>query len=103
MEHNLSYKEAELYCRRMCRCEGADFDKSVGGLADYASACYRSALKAYKAVLQSMEEDGHSGLSNSITRGIVANLVVATANDSCVIILPESKNLVLKEKIGNSD
>ena len=37
----------------------------------YVSSCYDSALKAYK----SLEEDGHSGMSFSVTRSILTNLM----------------------------
>lgn len=45
-----------------------DEDRGLGG---YVDACLDSALKAYK----SLEEDGHSGMSFSITRGILENLM----------------------------
>ena len=38
---------------------------------DYGCACYESALKAYKCLC----EDGHSGMSFSVTRGILKRLM----------------------------
>ena len=38
---------------------------------DYGCACYDSALKAYNALL----EDGHSGMSISITKNILNRLI----------------------------
>lgn len=57
-------KEVEIACAR----ERADQDLS--GWA-YGVACYESALKAYKSLM----EDGHSGMSISITKGILNNLI----------------------------
>lgn len=46
-------------------------DDPNGILDDYASACYDSALKAFK----SLTEDGHSGFSIGITRNILNRLI----------------------------
>ena len=57
-------KEIELACKR----ENPDWD---GESFDYGCACYESALKAYKSLL----EDGHSGFSWSLTRNILTRLM----------------------------
>ena len=95
MEHHLSYEEAELYCRTKCKLNGSDFDKKTGIMElDYASTCYRSALKGYKAVLKSMEEDNHSVMSDSITRGILAKLTLAQIDDDRKVY--EGDNFLIK-------
>lgn len=55
-------KEVEIACAR----ERAGQDPSGW---DYGVACYESALKAYKSLM----EDGHSGMSISIAKGILNN------------------------------
>ena len=57
-------KEIELACKR----ENPDWD---GKSFDYGCSCYQSALKAYK----SLESDGHSGFSWSVTRNILVRLM----------------------------
>lgn len=57
-------REVELACKR----EAPDRKE---GEWDYGCACYESALKAYK----SMMEDEHSGMSWSITREILLRLM----------------------------
>ena len=57
-------KEVEIACER----ERAGQDPSEW---DYGVACYESALKAYKSLM----EDGHSGMSISITKGILNKLI----------------------------
>ena len=57
-------KEVEIACER----ERAGQDPSEW---DYGVACYKSALKAYKSLM----EDGHSGMSISITKGILNKLI----------------------------
>ena len=57
-------KEVEIACER----ERAGQDPSKW---DYGVACYESALKAYKSLM----EDGHSGMSISITKGILNKLI----------------------------
>ena len=51
-------------------CERENPNKKEGEF-DYGCACYESALKAYKCLC----EDGHSGLSFSITRQILNRLM----------------------------
>ena len=41
----------------------------------YAIECYKSALKAYSALIKSLDEDGHSGCSFGITRNIIKKLL----------------------------
>lgn len=62
-------KEVELACQRE-----RDSAVKVGHEedAEYGIACYRSALKAFKSLL----EDGHSGMSISITRQILNQLLL---------------------------
>lgn len=60
--------EIELACARerdLAKKEGNEED------ANYGIACYKSALKAYK----SLNEDGHSGYSISITKDILMRLI----------------------------
>lgn len=56
--------EIELACKR----ENPNWD---GKSFDYGCSCYQSALKAYK----SLESDGHSGFSWSVTRNILIRLM----------------------------
>lgn len=51
-----------------CKRENPDWD---GVSFDYGCACYQSALKAYKCLM----EDGHSGTSFGFTRGILIRLL----------------------------
>lgn len=62
-------KEIELACQRE-----RDSAAKVGHEedAEYGIACYKSALKAFKSLL----EDGHSGMSISITRQILNQLIL---------------------------
>lgn len=62
-------KEIELACQRE-----RDSAAKVGHEedAEYGTACYQSALKAFKSLL----EDGHSGMSISITRQILNRLLL---------------------------
>ena len=57
-------KEVELACKR----EAPDIKPDEW---DYGCACYESALKAY----ESLFEDGHSGMSISITKSILNRLL----------------------------
>ena len=57
-------KEVEIACKK----ERAGRDPSEW---DYGVACYESALKVYKSLM----EAGHSGLSISITKGILNKLI----------------------------
>lgn len=59
---------AEKEIRIACERERAGKDSSEW---NYGVACYESALKAYKSLM----EDGHSGMSISITKGILNNLI----------------------------
>lgn len=57
-------QEVELACKR----ENPDWD---GESFDYGCSCYKSALKAYESLLA----DNHSGMSWSLTRGILIRLM----------------------------
>lgn len=57
-------REVELACKH----ENPDWD---GKSFDYGCACYQSALKAYKMLM----EDGHSGMSFSFTKNILNRLM----------------------------
>lgn len=61
---------AENEVRIACERERAA-SKTPEGEWDYGCACYESALKAYKCLM----EDGHSGMSFSITRQILNRLM----------------------------
>lgn len=61
---------AENEVRIACERERAE-SKTPEGEWDYGCACYESALKAYKCLM----EDGHSGMSFSITRQILNRLM----------------------------
>ena len=61
---------AENEIRIACERERAE-SKTPEGEWDYGCACYESALKAYKCLM----EDGHSGMSFSITRQILNRLM----------------------------
>lgn len=56
--------EVAIACKR-------EIENCRGDGADYGCGCYKSALKAY----QGLCEDGHSGLSISITQGILNRLI----------------------------
>lgn len=61
-------KEIELACeqeRKLCAEQGSVDD------ASYGVGCYKSALKAYNSLM----EDGHSGMSIGITKGILNRLI----------------------------
>lgn len=59
---------AEREIRIACERERGEQDSSEW---DYGVACYNSALKAYKSLM----EDGHSGMSIGITKQILVNLI----------------------------
>lgn len=59
---------AENEVRIACKHENPDWD---GRSFDYGCACYQSALKAYKSLM----EDNHSGYSFSMTRMILKRLL----------------------------
>ena len=65
-----TYKWAEQECRLACKRENPDFDFD-GDDFDYGCSCYKSALKAYKSLV----EDEHSGMSFSFTRDILERLM----------------------------
>ena len=64
------YDWAEQECRLACKRENPDFDFD-SNVFDYGCSCYKSALKAYKSLV----EDGHSGASFSFTRAILERLM----------------------------
>ena len=59
---------AENEIKIACKRENPDWD---GKSFDYGCSCYQSALKAYK----SLAEDGHSGMSFSLTRNVLIRLL----------------------------
>lgn len=61
---------AENEVKIACERERAE-SKTPEGEWDYGCACYENALKAYKCLM----EDGHSGMSFSITRQILNRLM----------------------------
>ena len=60
------WAEKEIEAARNREREGTD-----GDCWDYGCACYDSALKAYKSLM----EDGHSGMSFSLTKEILIKLM----------------------------
>lgn len=64
------YEWAEQECRLACKKENPNFDFDSDDF-DYGCSCYKSALKAYKSLM----EDGHSGMSFSFTRDILERLM----------------------------
>ena len=62
---------AERECRIACKNENPDFDFDNEEDFDYGCNCYKSALKAYKSLM----EDGHSGMSFSFTKNILIRLM----------------------------
>lgn len=62
---NWAENEIDIACKR----ERAGSDNKDGW--DYGVACYESALKAFKSLL----EDGHSGFSIGITKNILVRLI----------------------------
>ena len=64
------YEWAEQECRLACKKENPNFDFDSDDF-DYGCSCYKSALKAYKSLL----EDEHSGMSFSFTRNILDRLM----------------------------
>lgn len=64
------YDWAEQECRLACKKENPNFDFDNDAF-DYGYSCYKSALKAYKSLV----EDGHSGMSFSYTRDILERLM----------------------------
>ena len=66
-----------------------DFDKETG---EYIKNCYKSALRAYKSLC----EDDHSGMSFSITSGILKRLM-ANKPLEAIEDVPESWNKVWED------
>ena len=64
------YDWAEQECRLACKKENPNFDFDSDDF-DYGCSCYKSALKAYKSLV----EDEHSGMSFSFTRDILERLM----------------------------
>ena len=64
------YDWAEQECRLACKRENPDFDFDSNDF-DYGCSCYKSALKAYKSLV----EDEHSGMSFSFTGDILERLM----------------------------
>ena len=61
---------AEQECKLACKKENKDFDFDSDDF-DYGCSCYKSALKAYKSLM----EDGHSGMSFGFTKNILIRLL----------------------------
>lgn len=64
------YSWAEQECRLACKRENPNFDFDSDDF-DYGCSCYKSALKAYKSLV----EDEHSGMSFSFTKDILERLM----------------------------
>lgn len=64
------YEWAEQECRLACKRENPNFDFDSNDF-DYGCSCYKSALKAYKSLI----DDEHSGMSFSFTRDILDRLM----------------------------
>ena len=64
------YNWAEQECRLACKRENPNFDFDSNDF-DYGCSCYKSALKAYKCLV----DDNHSGASFSFTRDILERLM----------------------------
>ena len=65
-----TYTWAEQECRLACKKENPNFDFDSNDF-DYGCSCYKSALKAYKSLI----DDEHSGMSFSFTRDILERLM----------------------------
>lgn len=63
-------REVEIACKHE-----REASKVPKGEWDYGCACYKSALKAYKSLM----EDGHSGMSISLTKQILLRLIEGKA------------------------
>ena len=61
---------AENECRIACKRENPNFNFDSDEF-DYGCCCYKSALKAYRSLM----EDGHSGMSFSFTKNILLRLM----------------------------
>lgn len=64
------YEWAENECRLACKRENPEYSFDSDDF-DYGCNCYKSALKAYKSLL----EDGHSGTSWGFTKRILEKLM----------------------------
>ena len=62
---------AERECRLACKRENPNFDFDDEKAWDYGCSCYKSALKAYKSLM----DDGHSGTSFGFTKNILIRLM----------------------------
>ena len=62
---------AERECRIACQKENPKFKFDSDDNFDYGCNCYKSALKAYKSLM----EDGHSGMSFGFTKNILTRLM----------------------------
>lgn len=72
---NKKYNWAEHECRIACKRENPDFDFDNENDWDYGCSCYKSALKAYNSLIESLDKDGHSGYSFSVTKNILMRLI----------------------------
>ena len=68
MSKMLSWAEDE--CRRACKRENPTYDFDSDDF-DYGCSCYKSALKAYKSLM----EDEHTGASMCFTKNILMKLI----------------------------
>nr|DAL24550.1 MAG TPA_asm: nucleotidase 5'-nucleotidase [Caudoviricetes sp.] len=62
---------------------------------DYGVACYESALRAY----QSLERDGHSGMSIQITKSILNRLI----DGKCLTPIEDDPDIWTKVEFGEND
>ena len=98
------YDWAEQECRLACKKENPNFDFDSNEF-DYGCSCYKSALKAYKSLV----EDEHSGMSFSFTRDILERLMrnepltPITDDDfkdgTCIYCAEDLKEMGLKSEI----
>lgn len=72
---NKKYNWAEHECRIACKRENPDFDFDNENDWDYGCSCYKSALKAYNSLNESLGKDGHSGYSFNVTKNILIRLI----------------------------
>lgn len=68
--YDWAQREIEIACKRE-----REASKVPEGEWDYGCACYESALKAYKSLM----EDGHSGMSIGFTKNILLRLIEGKA------------------------
>lgn len=86
---NWAEKEIEIACGR----ERADSGNSVGW--DYGCACYESALKAYKSLM----DDGHSGYSIGVTKNILVRLI----EGKCLTPIEDTPEVWNKSRFHKND